>query len=118
MAAAMNTVIRSRTFDPNKPDEAIMMDILDPSGHIESEYTSYIVQTRRGKSFTGVLASESPTSVTLKMEKGQTETILRKEIELMKASTVSLMPSNLHEQFGPADTVSLIDYLRGAYARP
>ena len=54
----------------NKPDEAILADILDPSSKIDSEFTSYNVVTDDGQNVTGVLASESPTSVKLRMKKG------------------------------------------------
>jgi putative heme-binding domain-containing protein len=99
----------------NKPDEAILLDILDPSTHIESEFESYIVVTNQGRTFTGVLVSESATSVTLSMEKGMSQSILRTDIDLMKASGLSLMASNLHEQIGPQDAADLIAFLRGAF---
>jgi putative heme-binding domain-containing protein len=99
-----------------KPDEAILMDLLDPSGHIESEYASYIVVTNQGRSFTGILTSESATSVTLLQEKGVTNVILRQDIDIIKASATSLMPANLHEQLSPADTANLIAFLRKEFA--
>ena len=101
----------------NKPDEAILVDVLDPGSKIDSEYASYTVVTSQGRSLTGVLGSESPTSVTLKMEKGQTETVLRNELELIKASDVSLMPSNLHEQITADQMADLLAYLRVAFAK-
>ena len=96
----------------NKPDEVILLDILDPSGHIESEYGSYIVVTYEGRTFTGILVSESATSVTLRKAKGVNDMVLRKDIEIIKASEVSLMPSNLHEQISPQDAADLIAFLR------
>lgn len=101
----------------NKPDEAILVDVLDPGSKIDSEYASYTVITSQGRSLTGVLASESPTSVTLKMEKGQTETVLRNEMELIKASDVSLMPSSLHEQITADQMADLFAYLRAVLAQ-
>ena len=87
----------------NKLEETILLDLLDPSGRIEPEYRSYIVLTNDGRLFTGVLASESATSVTLRKEKGISESILRADIDIMNASSVSLMPSNLHEQVSPQE---------------
>ena len=100
----------------NRPDEAILLDLLDPSDNVAPEYTSYIVVTNQGLTFTGVLASESATSVTLRGEKGVEDVILRRDIAIMRASEVSLMPSNLHEQIGPREAADLIDFLRGAFA--
>ncbi len=71
--------------------------------------------TNKGLTFTGILASESPTSVTLRKDKGVEDVILRQDIALMKASEVSLMPSNLHEQVGPQGAADLIGFLRQAF---
>ena len=98
----------------NRPDEAILFEILVPSASIDPEYQSYTVTTSSGRVVTGVLASESPTSVTLRQEKGATETVLRRDIELMKASRLSLMPSDLHKQISPEDAANLIEYMRHA----
>jgi putative heme-binding domain-containing protein len=96
----------------NRPDEAILLDILDPNRHIDSEFSSYIIVTADGRTFTGVLVSESATSVTLRAEKGDDQTILRKDIELIRTSDVSLMPSNLHEQISPQQAADLLTFLR------
>lgn len=99
----------------NRPDEVILLDILAPSATVDPEYRSYTVTTSDGRVVTGVLASESPTSVTLRQEKGATETVLRRDIELLKASRLSLMPSDLHKQISPQDAASLIEYMRRAF---
>ena len=101
----------------NRPDETILLDLLDPSGRIEPEYRSYTAITEDGRSFTGILASESPTSITLRKEKNATETLLRRNLEFLRASAVSLMPANLHEQLAPQDVADLIAFLRVAYGR-
>ena len=49
-------------------------------------------------------------------EKGEEVVVLRKDVALIEASQVSLMPSNLHEQLGPQQCADLIDFLRGAFA--
>ena len=99
----------------NKPDEGILLDLLDPSGKIEPDYRSYLLITRDGRFFTGLLRAESPTSVTLYQEKGQQVTILRTNIERVLASDVSLMPSNLHTVISPEGAADLIGYLRVAF---
>ena len=98
----------------NKPDEVILLDILDPNRHIESEYATYLVVTKGGSTLSGILISDSATSVTLRKDRGISETILRQDIETMQASRVSLMPSNLYEQITPQDTADMIGYLREA----
>ncbi|MBJ06478.1 MAG: hypothetical protein CMO40_05070 [Verrucomicrobiaceae bacterium] len=99
-----------------KPDESVLMDILDPDAKIEPEYKLYLVSAVGGNSYAGVLASESPTSVTLKRVDGGTDVVLRKDILRMVASDLSLMPANLHEQINPQDATDLIGFLRKAFA--
>ena len=93
------------------------MDLLDPCGHIESEYHSYLVVTRSELTLTGIPVSGSATSLTLKKKKGVTETILRRDIELLKASEVSSMSFNLHEQIDPLDAAHLVAFLRQAFRK-
>ncbi|MFP6770404.1 MAG: hypothetical protein VB859_19675, partial [Planctomycetaceae bacterium] len=69
-----------------KPDEALLLEFLNPSATIEPAYQSYTVVTTAGRIFTGTMAAESATSLTLRKEKGMTDTVLRKEIESVKAS--------------------------------
>ena len=99
----------------NKPDEAILLELLDPNRRIDSEYTNYTIVTKRGTTHTGILVSESATSVTLRKEKGIEDSILRREIDLMQAARISLMPNNLHEQVSAKDAADLIAFLRKAF---
>ena len=101
-----------------KPDEAILLEFLNPSATIEPAYQSYTVVTNAGRIFTGTMAAESATSLTLRKEKGLTDTVLRKEIESVKASAVSMMPSNLYEKISPTEIADAIAYLRQALSQP
>jgi putative heme-binding domain-containing protein len=100
-----------------KPDEGILMDILDPNGKIDPEYKLYLVTTSTGGSHAGVLANESATSLTLKRPDGKTDIILRKDIKTMTASEVSLMPANLHEQISPVEMADLVTFLRAKFGK-
>ena len=99
----------------NKPDETLLLDLLDPSSRVVPDYRSYMVVTTDGRTFAGILASESATSVTLRMEKGVTEAILRRDIDILQASEVSLMPSGLHKVVSPQDAADLLAFLRKTY---
>ena len=101
----------------SKPDEAVLADILYPNTRIDPEYRSYTIITRDGRSHAGILASESATNVVLIREKAETNAILRRDIEAMYASDVSLMPANLHEIITPQDAADLLAYLRAVLAK-
>jgi len=99
----------------NKPDESLLLDLLDPSGRVVPDYQSYNVITNDGRTFSGILASESATSVTLRKEKGVVEDILRRNIDVLEASEISLMPSDLHKLISPQDAADLLAFLRKSF---
>lgn len=101
-----------------RSDEMLVSDILDPSNQITAGYNQYTVITEDGRIFSGVLAAESPTSVTLRKEQAADEVILRKDIEVMAASTNSMMPENLEKEVSPQDVAHLIAWLRQAFGPP
>ena len=96
----------------NQPDEAILTDILKPNIKIDPIYQTYVAITHDGKTVHGVLKSESATSLEFVRAEGQTETVLRRDLEALKAAAVSLMPSDLHLQLTPDDLANLLAYLR------
>jgi putative heme-binding domain-containing protein len=106
----------------NRADESFLLDMLQPSAKITAGYRTYVVADVSGRVFTGVLTSETATSVTLRRAADQAVaqddgpvvemTILRKDIELMKASDHSLMPDDLEKEVSPQNVADLIAYLR------
>ena len=112
-----NEIGPSLASTAGKPDEAILIDILDPNGKIEPEYKLYLVTTSTEGSHAGVLADESATSLTLKRADGETDIILRKDFATVTASEVSLMPANLHEQITPAEMANLIAFIRTGFGK-
>ncbi|NUQ60959.1 MAG: c-type cytochrome [Pirellulales bacterium] len=106
------SVIKSKT------DEMLLSDVLDPSNLLTAGYQNYTVITEDGRIFTGVLAAETATSVTLRKEEGVEQTILRKDIDEMAASAISMMPEDLDRQVTPQNVVDLIAYLREAFGPP
>jgi putative heme-binding domain-containing protein len=61
---------------------------------------------------TGILATETSTSVTLKQPEGKTVTIPRDEIEELKNNRVSLMPAGLERAITPQQMADLISFLK------
>ena len=96
----------------NTPDEGLLQEILAPSRKIDPQFRNFVVVTASGKVLNGVIASESATSVTLRQEEGKSATILRKDIDEMNASDVSLMPEDLYKNLSPQDIADLLGYLR------
>ena len=95
-----------------RADETLISDVMDPSNQITVGYDNYTVLTVDGRIFTGVLAEETATSITLKKEEAAKEVILRKNIDEMEASRLSMMPENMEEQITPQDLAHLLGFLR------
>jgi len=98
----------------NRPNESLLIDILDPSSTITVGYKAYQVLTNNGKVYTGTLAEETATSVTRRREKGEQDIILRRDIDTITASAKSLMPDGLEKEISLQDMANLIGYLREA----
>jgi putative heme-binding domain-containing protein len=96
----------------NRPDESLLVDILDPSAVIVAGFKAYTFTTRNGKIYSGVLAAETATSITLRRDQGVEDILLRKDIEEMTASSKSLMPDGLEKEITLQDMADLMGYLR------
>ena len=97
-----------------RADETLVADVMDPSNQITIGYDNYTVITVDGRIFTGVLCDETATSITLRREQAAADVILRKNIDEMEASQLSMMPENMEELITPQDLAHLLGFLRGA----
>jgi putative membrane-bound dehydrogenase-like protein len=95
-----------------KTREALLVDILDPNAAIDSNYVSYTITTKRGKVLTGLIASESASSITLKRAENQTEVMLRQDIEQIESSGVSLMPAEMEKTISIEEMADLLNFLK------
>ncbi|MCE2726565.1 MAG: PQQ-dependent sugar dehydrogenase [Planctomycetaceae bacterium] len=102
----------SLTAEAQQPEQTLLLSILAPSAQISGGYTSYTLVTTGGQVFTGLLAAETASSVTLKQQEGKTRTVLRKDIEELSASPVSLMPDSLARVLTPQDVADILAWLR------
>ncbi len=101
----------------NKSREQMLIDILDPSREVDPRYLNYVVTTRQGKTVTGLVATETASSLTLRRGDKAEDTILRAQIQEIQATTKSVMPDQLEMQLTRQDVADLIEYLQ-AVSRP
>ena len=94
--------------------EAFLINILDPNLEVNPQYVDYVVVTRDGRTLTGLLAAETSTSITLKRAQGETDIVLRADIEKMRSTGLSLMPEGLEQQLDQQGMADLIAYLMAA----
>jgi putative membrane-bound dehydrogenase-like protein len=98
----------------NRSKLALLYDILDPNSKVEPRFTAYTVATIDGKVFNGLVASETAEAVVLRMAEGKEQTIGRGEIEVIRASEVSLMPEGVEKDIKPQDMADLLEFLKGS----
>lgn len=90
----------------------LLNDILNPNQAIDNNYVSYTVLTTDGLSHTGIIASESGSSITLKQPEGKSEILLRSDIELIRSNGVSLMPEGLEKNIPMPQMADLISFIK------
>jgi putative heme-binding domain-containing protein len=98
----------------NKSKETLLIDILDPSREVDPRYVNYQVHTTSGRTLSGLLAVETPTSITLRRGEKAEDTILRSQIDEMRATSKSLMPEEFEKQIDKQQMADLIEYLMAA----
>jgi putative membrane-bound dehydrogenase-like protein len=95
-----------------RAEETIIRDVLAPSDTISPGYVTYAVATQAGQVFSGLLVAESPTSITLREAEGKEQIILRKDVDEVRAMSVSMMPEDLPKTVTPRDLADLLAWLR------
>jgi putative membrane-bound dehydrogenase-like protein len=97
----------------NKTKEELITSILDPSKAIEPRFVNYIVTTKDGHIYDGVLGNETPGTITLRGGAEGDVTILRQNIAEIRRSMLSLMPDGFEKQLNKQQIADLLAYLRG-----
>jgi putative membrane-bound dehydrogenase-like protein len=95
-----------------KTPEQVLVDVLLPNKAIDNNFVSYTVVTDEGLQFVGIIAAETPGSVTLKLPDGKTLSILKTAIESMESNGVSLMPEGLERTVPHQDMADVISYVK------
>ena len=98
----------------DKSPESLLSAILDPNRALESKYAAFSIATVNGRVLSGLIASESATSVTLRRQEGKDEVLLRSDIDEMTTSGQSLMPEGLEKDLTARDLADLIAYIATA----
>jgi putative heme-binding domain-containing protein len=95
----------------NKTPAYLLGEVLDPNRNLDSRYVQYTATTTRGLTYTGLLAAETATSITLKLQEGRTQPLLRADVEQLSSSGQSLMPEGMEKDLSRQDLADLLAYL-------
>jgi putative membrane-bound dehydrogenase-like protein len=94
-----------------KSAEYLLIEILDPNRNVDTRYIDYVATTRDGRTFTGILASETASAILLRGQDGREQTLLRAELEALHSTGKSLMPEGLEKTITRQEMADLLAYL-------
>jgi len=101
------------TTADRKNREYLISQVVDPSAVIRAEYQAFNVETKDGRSLTGLVVESNAGSVTLADGKNERTVIPRPRIEQMAPSPVSLMPEKILDPLTDQEICDLFAYLTG-----
>lgn len=93
------------------PKQELLTHILDPNRSVEGNFQIYTVVTSDGRVLSGILTSETQTTVELLDAEGKRTTILREDIDELAPSTKSLMPEGIEKLATAAELRDLLEFL-------
>jgi len=94
-----------------KPVATLLTAILDPNRAVEARYVNYTAQLKDGRELSGVIAAETSSSITLRSASGE-ETILRRDLDQLTSSGLSLMPEGFEKVLSVQDLADVIAFVR------
>jgi putative heme-binding domain-containing protein len=106
------------TSADRKNREALLLNILDPSGYVRPEFVAQTAVLVDGRVLTGLVTESSAQAITLVDAKNQRTTVPRGDVEEIQPSEQSLMPERLLEVLQPQEVRDLFSYLQGEGPAP
>jgi putative heme-binding domain-containing protein len=96
----------------NRGPEAILSNVLVPNAEVNPQFINYVVTTKDGRAFSGMIAEESAASITLQRAENVRDTILRIDIDQLRSTGMSLMPEGVEKDIDVQGMADLLTYLR------
>ncbi len=103
------------TASPSGDSASLLANILDPNANVQPSYTQYMVLDENGRTYSGIISTETATSLTLRRGEGVQETILRSQIAEMSSTGLSLMPEGFEKTISKPEMANLIAFLRAEH---
>ncbi|MBM3838544.1 MAG: c-type cytochrome [Verrucomicrobia bacterium] len=102
------------TSSPSRDAEALLVHVFDPNQYVQPNSIQYVVDDKAGRTFSGMLAAQTATSITLRQGEGRSETILRANIAALSSTGKSMMPEGFEERITQQEMADLIAFLQSA----
>lgn len=99
---------------PSRDPAAMLTHILDPNRYVLPTYVQYQAVDTEGRIFTGIIAAQTATSITLRREDNKSDTILRANIDELVSTGKSLMPEGVERNVSPQQMADLLLFLQAS----
>ena len=97
-----------------KYNRAVLLEqILEPSKTIDPAFTTYLLETKDGRVFSGLAVEKTDAAVVLKDAQGKTVRLTSAEVERMVPQSRSLMPELLLRDLTAQQVADLLEFLAG-----
>jgi putative heme-binding domain-containing protein len=95
----------------SRTDRDLLEAVVFPSASFVRGYEPYVVNTKKGQQFAGVIRRETAEAIVLATGAASEARVLRSDIEEMEPGKVSIMPEGLDTQLSRQELADLIAYL-------
>jgi putative heme-binding domain-containing protein len=93
--------------------KALLTDILDPNRAVAPQFQVYLVKIPGARDpVSGIIAAETPTSITLRRANAEETLVLRRDILEIKAWPASLMPEGVENSVNAQGFADLLEFLQ------
>lgn len=96
----------------NRRSESVMADILNPNLSIADGYDIWNIALKSGETIQGLIASETPTAITIRNYGGVETIIARNDIETLNAMGTSVMTAGFDQLIEKQEMADLLAFLR------
>lgn len=96
----------------DRSTDALLTAILDPNRAVEAKFLSYTAVTTNGRTFSGMLLSETGNSLTLLGTNGKQQIVARTDLEELVCSNRSLMPEGLEKDISAQEFADVISFIQ------
>lgn len=96
----------------NRTTASILHDILIPNAAIADGFDVWTIITKDNESFSGIIAGESPSSITLRFLETEDQVISRDAISELTSAPTSLMTTGLEQKIDRQEMADLLAFLK------
>ncbi len=90
---------------------SLLVNIVDPNREVAPTYMTWLIETKSGENHFGLIASETPQSVTVRQAFGVEKVVPRSDIARIASQGVSMMPPGLEGALDLQGMADLIEFI-------